>query len=218
MNTSLILYRLSGWSQDIIWLIVCWQAIQRKWYWQKHTKYFFIFIITITVLELIYAITAVLMPNNLFLDYIYIPIEFILLGFFLQGIIKVKRLKRIVLFCSILFVGFQIYNAFWGEGLDNFNSYGAPINSFYLIILSAWACSVSFRNSMSKSLFKTPESWFVVGILLNFSSVIIFDLLYSQAVPYKNDTLLYGILITQNFLKCIFILFFLKGISLIRKL
>lgn len=216
MDTSLFLYRLSGWSQDILLIVVCFTAYKKYWFWKKHYQYFFFYLIIITLLELVYAVTALILSNNLFLDYIYITIEFILLGFFLRGVIGEFWLKKIILAVSVFFAIFQIFNAFWIEKIENFNSFGATINSFYIVALSIWSLTVIAKQNFNKNIFDLTVTWFVFGLLLNFASVLLFDYLYSLAIPYKNDELLYAILTTQNCLKSVFIGLFMVGILKIK--
>lgn len=216
MDSSLFIYRLSGWSQDIILIIVCFQAFKKYWFWKNHYRYFLYYLLIITFLEIIYAITALILSNNLFLDYIYITIEFVLLSLFLRGIIGELWLKKVILFMAVLFTFFQIINAFWLEKIENFNSYGATVNSLYIVALSLWSLTVISKQNFKKNIFDLPVSWFVFGLLLIFSSILLFDYLYSLAVPYKNDRLLYAVLTTQNFLKSFFIGFFLIGIRKIK--
>lgn len=215
MSDALLLYRLSGWSQDIVWLVLCWVALKKRSYWKGYKVYFLAYILCISFLELVYTVTALVLTNNLFLDYFYLTIEFVLLGFFLKGTISKKWVDYFVITASICFVLFQVFNAFWGQGLTNYNSYGTFISNVYLSGLAILALTELFRSKLNKSLFINPISWLALGILLIFSSIIIFDYLYGLTVPYKNDLMLYGILITQNVLKSFYLLTFFKGISLL---
>jgi hypothetical protein len=189
--------------------------LRRKWYWKQYKAFFLAYAISVTIFEIIYAITALTLSNNLFLDYIYIPFELVLLSFFLRGIIKKKWIDYLVYSASVFYVLFAFFNAFWGEGYEAFNSYGALISSLYLTFLSGLSFYILAKRNVNKRLFSSTESWLVFGIFLIYTSIIIFDYIYGLAVPYKNDTILYVVLITQNFLKSFFLFFYIKGISLI---
>jgi hypothetical protein len=216
MELPLLVYRLSGWLLDVIFIFTCWVALKKVLLWKEYYSYFLAYILSMTILELIYTVTALVLTNNLFLDYIYVTLEFILLGFFLKGIIKFSWVNILVITCSILFVLFQFFNAFWGQGIKDYNSYGALINNLYLISLSLLAFTLIFKRTINKDLFKIPDSWFVLGIFLIYSSIILFDSIYSLAVSKKeHDGILYAVLSTQNVLKSLFICCFIKGISLI---
>lgn len=212
------LYRLSGWSQDIIWIGICWLISQRPTLWKKHYLFFSLFAITITLLEIIYAITAITLTNNLFLDYLYIPIEFFCLSLFLKNIIKNQWLDRLIVPTIIVFISFQIFLAFWEDGYKSYNRYGVMFNNIGLITLSIWALSKLAKKRLSRSFLSGTDEWITVGILLIYSSIIIFDYLYSLALPYKSDSLLYFILISQNFLKSTFLYFYFRGIQLAKSL
>lgn len=216
MELPLLIYRLSGWSQDLILIIICWMALKKVSFWKGHYSYFLAYILSITILEIIYAVSAIFLKNNLFLDYIYVTLEFILLGLFLRGIIKFYWINIFILSCSVLFVLFQFFNAFWGQGIKDYNSHGALINNTYLIFLSLLAFSLIFKKVVNKNMFNVPDTWLVLGILLIYSSIILFDYIYSLAVSKKeHDGMLYAVLSTQNVLKSLFIGCFIKGITLI---
>jgi hypothetical protein len=216
MATYLLLYRLSGWSQDIIWLVLCGLAIYKMSYWKGHKFYFLTYALSMAFLEIVYAITALIYTNNLFLDYLYIPLEFVLLGLFLKGEIQQKRVDYVVNIASVIFIGFEIYNFFWGQGFENFNSYGAAINNVYLITLSLIAFTMLVKQKANKKLFNNPISWLVLGIFLIYSSIILGDYVYGLAVPYKDDGILYVLLTTQNIVKSMCLLAFIRGIIQIK--
>lgn len=218
MDFTLGVYRISGWSQDIVWFIICWMMLRRKWYWKQYKAFFLAYAMSVTIFEIIYAITALTLTNNLFLDYIYIPLELILIGFFLKGIIKLKWIDYFVYVVSVLYSLFAIFNAFWGEGYENYSSYGALISSLYLTFLSGLGLFILVKRHVNKRLFSLPESWLVFGIFLIYTSIIIFDYIYGLAVPYKDDMILYIVLITQNFVKSFFMFFYVKGVSLIKNI
>ncbi len=214
----LLTYRLSGWSQDIVWILIFWSAWKRKAYWTMYRRYFLLYISFITVFELVYALTAVLLENNLFLDYIYITVEFTLLGLFMGGIIRVRWLNILIRIAAGLFILFQSFNAFWGEGLENYNAYGALINNLFLTFLSVISLYRLFITNIGRPLYTDPIPWFVTGILLIFTSILLFDYLYAQAISYRSESVLYIIVISQNLLKTLFLFFFLRGVSIIRPL
>jgi len=216
MDFTLALYRFSGWSQDILLVILCWMMLKRNWYWKQHKFFFLIYAVSSTIFEIIYAITALTISNNLFLDYAYTACEFIILSFFLKGVIKQKLINYFVYGACVLFSMFSLFNAFWGQGYENYNSYGVLISNLYLTFLSGLSLFILAKRNINKRLFSLPESWLVLGILLIYNSIIIFDYIYGLAVPYQNDVILYMVLILQNFLKSFFLLFFIKGISILK--
>lgn len=213
MDLALILYRISGWSQDIVWLVICWMILKRRWYWHEYKAFFMVYALAICIFELIYAVSAIALNNNLFLDYIYAIVEFVLLSFFLKGIIRQVWVSYFVSIASLLFTSFEIFNAFWGQGYKNYNSYGALINNIYLIFLSGFSLFLLAKRHINKKLFSITESWLVIGIFLIYTSIMIFDYIYGLAVPYQNDALLYTVLIAQNFLKTFFLFFYINGIQ-----
>lgn len=216
MSFTLALYRFSGWSQDLVWLVICWMMLKRGGYWKGYKFSFLLYAITTSIFEIIYAITAITLSNNLFLDYLFIALEFVLLCFYLKGIIGLKWMDFIVYIICLVFVLFSGYNSFFGQGFKNYNSYGTLINSLFLTIISGLSLFVLAKRYINKRLFSLTESWLVLGIFLIYSSIIIFDYIYALAVPYGNDTILYSVLIVQNFIKSFFLIFYIKGILIIK--
>jgi hypothetical protein len=220
MNIPLQIYRLSAFIQNAIWLVLCYAAFQKRWFWKAHYRYFYWFLLVITFLEItttIFAFTERFRSNNLFLGYLYAPCEFIFLGLFLQGIIKNRYITIFAYVASFLFVTFELFKAFWDKGYLHHNNLGNTILNLYLIALSLWAYTTLFKEVDGKNIFKNPVTWFVLGILLIYATDTLTDLLYGIAIPLKNDNILYGIRITHNFLQCSYLLLYLKGIKQIQK-
>ncbi|UTA67240.1 hypothetical protein [Emticicia sp. 21SJ11W-3] len=216
MDFTLGLYRFSGWSQDVIWLLICWMMLKKGGYWTGHKMFFLLYALSTAFFEIVYAITAITLSNNLFLDYWFIALEFVVLSFYLRGVIKLKWINVTVYILCLAFVGFSVYNSFLGQGFNNYNSYGTLINSLYLTFLSGLGLFMLAKRYINKRLFSLTESWLVLGVFLIYSSIIIFDYIYALSVPYKNDTILYAVLIVQNFIKSFFLIFYIKGIMLIK--
>lgn len=217
MPLPLILYRLSGWALDLVFIILCSRAIQKRWFWVAHYRFLFYYFILITLQELASTVTALLMTNNLFLTYLYTPTEFVLLGLYMNGIFKKKLLSTLIYILSLFFVFFNIYNALGGEGLETANNFGSIINNLYLITLAIFSFTKLFKDIGDKKLFERVDSWFVLAILLIYILCLLADYLYALVLPHKFNNWLYAILITQNILKSCFLIFYLKGISLILK-
>ncbi|WP_460474015.1 hypothetical protein [Emticicia fontis] len=217
MDVTLVLYRISGWSQDIVWLFICWMILKRRWYWTQYKSFFLVYAISVTIFEIVFAITALTMSNNHFLNYMYSTLEFIILSFFLKGIIQFKWIHYFVYVASIVFLLITFFYAFSGVGYANYNTYGSLIKNLYLTILAGLSLFVLSQRNVNRRLFSLAESWLVFSIFLIYMSIIIFDYLFGLAVPYKNDTILYAVLITRNFLKSFFLFFYIKGIFIIKR-
>jgi hypothetical protein len=214
MLSELFLYRFSGWLLTAVWLFLSFQALRRRGAWNGKYRYFLVFLLSISLIELLAAITAPLLSNNLFLDYPYITIEFVMLGLFLARIIDIGFITRLVNIASVLFVLFQIANAFWLQGLESYNSYGEYVNNAYLFMLSVWALTVLYRQNLGRSILAVRDTWFVLGILGIYLLIAVIDFLYDMALPYQNDHFLYVVLISGNFLKSGLLMLYYKGIRM----
>ncbi len=212
-----LLYQFSGYSQYVIWLIILYLAFQKRYFWKANNRFFFYYIIATIFHELASIVTSYIVESNLFLSYISTPMDVMLLGLFLKGIIKNKSISNFINVFSILFVLFEVYNAVWGQGFFYSNSYGNFIENLYLVALSLWAYTVLFKEVDGKNIFKKPTAWFVLGILLIYATVLLSDYLYSISLELRNDNILYAVVIIPNFLKSAYLLLYLKGISLIEK-
>ncbi|MCF0069597.1 hypothetical protein LZD49_03885 [Dyadobacter sp. CY261] len=214
MSSELILYRFSGWLLTAVWLFLSVQALRNRRAWTGKYRYFLGFLLSISFIELVAAITAPLMSNNLFLDYPYITVEFVMLGLFLSRIIDIGFITRLVQIASVFFVVFQIANTFWRQGLEGYNSYGGYVNNAYLFMLSVWALTVLYRQNLGRSILAVRDSWFVLGILSIYLLIAVVDFLYYMALPYQNDHFLYVVLIAGNFLKSSLLMLYYKGIRM----
>ncbi|GGM96450.1 hypothetical protein GCM10010967_32640 [Dyadobacter beijingensis] len=214
MLSELFLYRFSGWLLTAVWLFLSVQALRNRGAWTGKYRYFLVFLLSIAFIELVAAITAPLLSNNLFLDYPYITIEFVMLGLFLARIIDIGFISKLVYGASIVFVLFQIANAFWLQGLESYNSYGDYVNNAYLFMLSVWALTVLYRQNLGRSILAVRDSWFVLGILSIYLLIAVVDFLYDMALPYRNDHFLYVVLISGNLVKSALLLLYYKGIRM----
>jgi hypothetical protein len=214
MTLELLLYRFSGWLLTAVWLLLSVRALRKRSVFTGKYRYFLIFLLSITFIELVAAVTAPLVSNNLFLDYPYITIEFVMLGLFLAKIINIDFITRLVRAASVLFVLFQITNAFWLQGLESYNSYDDYVNNAYLFMLSVWALTVLYRKNLGRSILAVRDSWFVLGILSIYLLIAVVDFLYDMALPYQNDHFLYIVLISGNILKSGLLILYYKAIRM----
>ncbi|MES2797393.1 MAG: hypothetical protein V4683_15585 [Bacteroidota bacterium] len=214
------LYEISGYIQYAIWLILLYLAFQKRWFWKAYYRFFYFYLagnVVLLFFQIISTYTPQFKYNNQFFGYIFTPFEFVTLGLFLKDIINEKLISKYIIFSNILFIIFNAYNAFWGEGYLNPNSTGIMIENLYLIALSLWSFTVLFKEVDFQNIYSKPVSWFVLGILLYFTTSILASFVYDLAIETKNDNLLYPIVIIPNFLNSIYLMFYLKGIKLIER-
>lgn len=100
------------------------------------------------------------------------------------------------------------------QGLKSYNSYGEYVNNAYLFMLSVWALTVLYRQNLGRSILAVRDAWFVLGILGIYLLISVIDFLYDMALPYRNDHILYIVLISGNFLKSGLLMLYYKGIRM----
>ncbi len=185
--------------------------------WRKY-KYFYIYAILITVLELVYMTLAIFQIRNLFLDYFYKPIEFFFLGMFLQNLLITKKLKFLILICTSILILFLIWNAIYGNGFFNYNAYGNIISSLYLTMFSFYILIVMLKNKYFDNLYKNSVFLIVLAVFLFFLTSLLSDLLLNFSYNQMNFSFaMFLILIFTNFIKTMYLLLYIRGILLIKK-
>lgn len=214
--TTLLLYRISGWIQIGIWISIVIFLIKQKFPQITKYKYFYIYLVLITLLELLYFGLALLRIPNLFLDYFYKSIEFICLSLFIQSIINSKNLYKFTLFSIFCFVCFQLYNALWGSGVQEFNFGGNVLNSIYLLLFSFGVLVYLLRNDKHNNLLRKPYFNIIFAVFLIFLTNILTEFTLKYAYQQQNISAQYIILISQNFLKSLYLLLFFRGVWLVR--
>lgn len=212
----LLLYRISGWLQIGIWLLMGVFLIKQNFRQKAKYKYFYIYLILMPLLELLYMALALLKISNLFLDYAYKTTEFVCLSIFIQSIVNSKKLYKFTLFSIFCFICFQFYNAFWGSGFRDFNIWGNILNSIYLLFLSFGVLVYLLRSDKHDNLLRKPHFNVIIGVFLIFLTNILSEFILKYAYQQYDYSAQYIILISQNFLKSLYLLLFLRGVWLVK--
>jgi hypothetical protein len=205
-----ILYKISAYSQDILWLTIIYISLKKRTYWKGYKSYLLYYFIVILFIEIVAAITVFYLENNLFITNIYITLEFVLMANYVVGIIENKSAT------IILIVLFQIYSAFYLNGIIEYDTLGSNVTTGFQILLLFVAIWHIFQSKPNKSLLNLPEVWFIFGFFTIYALTILFNFFYILNLEYKDHKIFHYINNNFNFLKLACMLLFLVGVRKIK--
>ncbi len=184
--------------------------------WRRKYCFLGVYFCIIAVLELVGSITAILIMNNLFLDYIYIPASFALLSLYLSKQHE-QGVQYLTIVCILAFFALQLYKALDEKGYERFNSVGSYIDGVFMICYSMWNLRflIKQKNILGR-LRLNPDFWFTITIFnLAFLDLVI-SVLSDSSYASGSDVVLYALFISRNLLKAILLYGYYKGIKLLR--
>jgi len=109
---------------------------------------------------------------------IFTIVEYSILTIFLYRNIKSDIFKKIILFCSSLFLAYAFFE-FFQSNLQEFDSIPSGIESLLMICYCIFILFEKIKEPDSLFLYNTPIFWIVVGLILYFSGTF-FLYIYSQ--------------------------------------
>ena len=216
LNNPLIYYRLSGWALNLSTLILAYFAIKSKNIWKGRFVFMGLYFCVMAITELIASVAVYLLSNTQFIDYFYIPIIFILRILYLSHLNRSKKLDLFSYFLIFLFVIFQVYLGIDKNGYNQYNSIGSYTSSGILIAYCLRNLTLLFKEKfISQKLRLNPDFWFTITILCIHFRSIIENILASTSYIAANNTVIYIVFITSNFIKVFFLYGYYKGIKLL---
>lgn len=217
MNIPLILYRVSGWTNNLVTVFLVFAAIKCKEMWKGRYLFLAINFAYLALLELVSSVTAIFNINNLFLDHLYIPVAFILKTLYLNGEHQKKNIHYATYFLMLVFVVLQFFVAFDDAGYTKFNAIGSYGSELFFLIYSFFNLTKLFREkTYTKKLRLNPNFWFTATIFcragFGFMTAILDELSYEA----NNDTVLFFLFTTENFIKAGLYFGYFRGMKLLR--
>jgi hypothetical protein len=217
MNPLLILYRISGWSVTLVNIFLALFALKTKRMWQGKYVYMSLYLICIAVGNIIASVTSILSVNNLFLDYLYIPIIFMLQALFLREQHQNQFQRMFVIIIILVFILINIFTAFYKEGYKEINTLGTFINTTFMLVFTIWNLTKLFKTQLNyRRLRQNPDFWFIATMFcfafLGMLTSVITDTSYAA----KSNVVLYIIYISQNFIDIGIYFGYYKAIKLMR--
>lgn len=136
-------------------------------------------------LELAMAVTAELLVNNLFIDYLFVPVDFTLVMLYLSSFHQSKKVSLATFSIIVLFILFQIVKAVDENGYLELNTLGAYVNSLVVFLFSFWNLSILFkRKNFPDQLRRDPNLWFTGTILaicfVDFATTVLASVTYAD--------------------------------------
>lgn len=108
--------------------------------------------------------------------FIYTLFEYIAFTSLLYFIIRNNKFKKLILICSILFIGFMIVN-YLVTSYKRMDSVPIGVSTILLFIYIFYYLFNSLKEIENKSLYKGPELWFVTAMLIYLGSTFFFFIL-----------------------------------------
>jgi hypothetical protein len=219
MNISLIIYRISGWAINITTLFLAFTAVRSKNLWKEKYVYIGILLCFVAFADLISSITALLLSNNLFIEYFRGPIVFSLKAFYLREQHKNKGIRIIMVWIILILIAFQIYIAFDHEAYREFNAnaIGVYSISIFFLLFTIWNLTLLFKGkSVSRKLRNTPDFWFTATMFCFTFLGTIITILADTSYAADSDIVLYILFVFENFLKVILYFGYYKAIKLLK--
>lgn len=217
MDFPLILYRISGWAIILTNVFLAIYAIKTKKMWRG--KYIFLTIIFClsASTNVVSGITALLLINNLFLEYFSSPASFIMKGLYLREDHKNKWIRNGVIVLVTIFVMLTAFTAFYKDGYKEISTLGLIINRSFFILFTILNLTILFKNKPEATkLRQNPDFWFTATMLtfafFGLISSIIIDISYKAG----SDNVLYAIFISENLINILIYFGYFKAIKLLR--
>lgn len=216
MNIPLILYRISGWTNNVVTIWVAYAAIKSKKIWKGRYLFLAINFMYSALIELFSSITALLNFNNLFLDYLYVPAAFALKTLYLNGEHKSKKGLRFTYLVIVLFALAQAYKALNAEGYKEYNAIGAYGSTAFLLTYSLFNLTFLFKERIyQQKLRLNPNFWFTATIFCRSFLGLIMTFLDATSYVASSEMVLYVLFISENFIKAVFYFGYYRGIKLL---
>lgn len=138
--------------------------------------------------EIIGGIVAKLKINNLYIFHLFTILQFILLTLVMEKGLTPFLTKRVLRRIALGFTLFALLDAFWWNGVHNFNNYARPLSSILLLCFALIFFYKTLRELQIKTLERAPLFWLSIGILIyQAGSLLIF--LFSNYVKTSEAAL-----------------------------
>lgn len=129
--------------------------------------------------------------NNIPVFHLFTLIQFTLFTFIMEKGLHPWPPKIIFKCLRISFIIFALLDAFWWNGINNFNNYARPLSSILLICFALTFFYKTLKELQIKNLESVPLFWLSIGVLIYYSgSLLIF--LFTNYVK-SSDAALYTI-------------------------
>lgn len=217
MDIPLICYRISGWLITVTEIALAIFALKTKRMWQG--KYLFLGILFCfnAISSISSMVTALLLTNNLFLDYLVAPANFTFKALYLRDFRRQKAIRWGVIILIIVYVGLNIFTAFYKDGYKSVNTFAILINRAFFMLFTLWNLTLMFKNKTNGGkLRQNPDFWFTATMLCFAFKGLMFTIVTDISYSASSDLVLYVIFISENLINALLLYGYFKGVKLLR--
>lgn len=127
---------------------------------------FFMLIVLSFFVELISSVLSYFKLNNIWLYYLFTPVEFSLILFSLNNLLKEKLNTTTVAAFVVMIFAFTMVDFLFINGIQHFNSFTRSMELLLLISISLYGFFNLMRNPPSFFLQRSPLFWLSFSVLL----------------------------------------------------
>lgn len=142
--------------------------------------------------------------NNLFLMNIYTVLNYVLCSILFRQLFSEKRMKNLVIYTTIFFSCFAVFNLIFIQGFYFMNSYTLMINSILMVLYSILLFFEMFTNRSAEwDVLKSIEFWIGSGFLIYYGGNF-FTFAYSFEYLTWNSNIKFNIWNLHSVLRIVF--------------
>lgn len=151
-------------------------------------KLIFLLVIISFLGEAIGGILAKAKINNLAIFHLFTVLQFLALVLIMRKGLTPFLSKKVFRYISLGFVLFALLDAFWLNGINNFNNYSRPISSILVLCFALLFFYKTLKELQIRNLESVPLFWLSIGILI-YHSGSLFIFLFTNYVKSSTAAL-----------------------------
>jgi hypothetical protein len=216
MNFPLLIYRFSGWLIIAADIFLSTIAIKKKQMWRGRYLFLGVLFCLNALSSISSMLTALVLTNNLFIEFIIVPLSFGLKAMYLRDFHKSKAIKKAVVVLIIAFLGINVFFAIYKDGFKAFNTMPIVFNRIFFVFFSVWNLSILFKDKVNiGKLRQSPDFWFTITILCFGFKGLLFSIITDVSYVNSSDLVLYFIFISENLINTFLYYGYYKGVKLL---
>ncbi|GAA4430213.1 hypothetical protein GCM10023188_16610 [Pontibacter saemangeumensis] len=148
----------------------------------------FLYIVFLAIVETLGFLSVYLWSgSNLWISYLYVPIEYALLSWIYYMSFEQKQIKSGIIISVIVFLLACIAEAFWGAGTHNMNSYSRVMESTILIALALLYLFVLYKDLNYVYLEQDPMFVLSCGVMIFFAGTAMAYGMFNKALAISDN-------------------------------
>jgi hypothetical protein len=216
MNLLSIAYQLSGWLVTGVCIGLAYYALRTKQMWLGKYIYIALLLCFVAFTNVVSSVTALVLTNNLFLEYLLAPTNFTLKALYLRGQHRRVLIRSGMVLLIVIYLAITLFTAFYEDGYKELNTAGVLINRVFFLGVTLWNLTLLFRSQThAGKLRQHPDFWFTATIFCFAFIGVVFSVINKITYEAKNDTVAYAVLIAENLLDILIYCGFYRGMKLL---